>query len=387
MSRSPHNNPLFGRRVVIVLTTFDLGGAERQALHLASYLRDNRGAEVAIVGLFGGMGDQPVRRMCVERRLPCLRVNMPEHDGGVPAFRSVRQFARELAFLAPDLVLPYMSLPNVLAGITWRMAGAKACVWNQRDEGRELPPSRWHNLALKTASHFISNSRAGADCLIDQKGVRRERVDIVFNGVRLPPPTVPKDVVRQNLDLSASAFLAVMLANIHGYKDHATLVRAWRIVCDRMRGDQPTLLLAGREDDGGIIRNLIRSLRLENHVRLLGPIADVSSLLHAADLGVFSSSYEGTPNAVLEMMAAGLAVVATDIPGCRDALGEEYPFLSPRQDASAFADQVLALAADPNRRAQLGAASSRRVAEEFGVERMAARTCRILDRLLTEAER
>jgi glycosyltransferase involved in cell wall biosynthesis len=372
-------------RIAVVLTTLDLGGAERQALHLASYLQDECRARVAVVGLFGGLGDQPVRRMCIERRLACLRVNMPEHDRGVPTFKSIRQFARDMAFLQPDILLPYTSLPNVLCGVVWQTAGAKACIWNQRDEGRELPLSRWHNQAMKNTGHFISNSRDGAEFLVSQRGVSREKIDLVFNGVELRPPCQARDAVRETLGVRASSFMAVMLANIHQYKDHATLVRAWKIVCDRLPDLDPILVLAGRKDDSDTLKRLIASLQIERQVRMTGPVADVSSLLHAADLSVFSSRYEGMPNAVLESMAAGLAVVATDISGCRDALGENYPALVPPENPEAMAEKIIAFAQDKKTRSEVGAALARRASDEFSVAKMCEQSRQIILRMLNSS--
>jgi glycosyltransferase involved in cell wall biosynthesis len=375
---------LFGRRIAIVLTTFDLGGAERQALHLASYLQDVRGAKVAVVGLFGGFVEQPVRKMCIERRLACVRVNMPEHKQGVPTFRSVRQFARDMAFLQPDILLPFMTLPNVLCGIVWQKVGASACIWNQRDEGRELAINRWHNLALTNVTHFISNSRDGVEYLAGQRGVPRQKINLIFNGVQLTAPQQPVAAVRHAIGASPSSFMAVMLANINQYKDHLTLIRAWKIVCDR-RGDiDPILVLAGRKDYAEEIENLISELGLQRQIKMIGAVSDVSSLLHAADLAVFSTLKEGTPNGVLESMSAGLAVVATDIQGCRDALGPDYPALTPLKDANALAQHIIALAHDPARRAKLGAALSGRVSAEFSVTAMCEQTCGVIERALAD---
>jgi glycosyltransferase involved in cell wall biosynthesis len=358
-------------RAAIVLTSFDLGGAERQALHLASYLQDTCLARIAVVGLFGGLGDQPIRQMCVQRHLPCLRVNMPEHRQGVPSEQSVEQFARDMAFLRPDILLPYTSLPNVLCSLAWRDVGAKICVWNQRDEGREIPAGGPHAAALKNATHIISNSHEGADFLATQRRVPPERIELVFNGVELAPPV-------SEFDRPPSGFVAAMLANIHKFKDHATLLQAWKIVCHQLPDLNPILLLAGREDDAGATRRLAVSMGVADQVRILGPVADVSSLLQAVDLSVFSSRFEGTPNAVLESMAAGRAVVATDIAGCRNALGENYPALAPPGDAPAMAAHIIALAQDSVKRTETGRSLQNRAATEFSVTKMCQQTCRIL---------
>jgi glycosyltransferase involved in cell wall biosynthesis len=123
---------------------------------------------------------------------------------------------------------------------------------------------------------------------------------------------------------------------------------------------------------------LVASLGLEQRVRLIGPVADVSSLLHAADLSVFSSWHEGTPNAVLESMAAGRAVVATDIAGCRDTLGEGYAGLVERENAEGMAEKIVELTRNEERRNELGDSLKHRAEDEFRVSRMCERSCRAM---------
>jgi glycosyltransferase involved in cell wall biosynthesis len=231
-------------------------------------------------------------------------------------------------------------------------------------------------------SHFISNSTDGVEFLATECGVARERIELIFNGVDLPPPKVSAAEVRANLGLATDDFVAVMLANIHQYKDHATLVRAWKIVCERLPEMNPTLLLAGREDDGGTVRGLIGALSLQKRIQLLGPVADVSSLLHAVDLSVFSSFREGTPNAVLESMAAGRAVVATDIAGCRDALGEGYAGLVERENPTAMADAILKSIDLGKLREENGAILAHRAQNMFSVQRMCEQSCKVFRRML-----
>ena len=71
------------------------------------------------------------------------------------------------------------------------------------------------------------------------------------------------------------------------------------------------------------VEALIQELKIVSSVRLVGEVPDLANLLGALDLGVFSSRFEGCPNGVLECMAAGLPVVATDIPGIIEAVGSD----------------------------------------------------------------
>src|SRR6185503_14459628 len=166
-------------------------------------------------------------------------------------------------------------------------------------------------------------------------------------------------------------FVGCMLANIHQNKDHDTLLRAWRIVVDNLppRWDQAVLLLAGwLHPEADNIRTLTRELNLGDSVRFLGAVDDVAGLLSASDLGVFSSRSEGCPNGLLECMAAGLAVVGTDIEGIRQVVGEK--FLAPPGDAERLAKIILELADDPDLCATIGAANQSRIKARHNAQLM-----------------
>ena len=91
------------------------------------------------------------------------------------------------------------------------------------------------------------------------------------------------------------------------------------------------------------------------------------------DLAVFSSFAEGIPNAVLESMSAGLAVVATDYPGIREAVGAiGTPWLVRPRDPHDLAARILHAADNPEERAELGRAGQDRVRSEFSIAAMAA---------------
>jgi len=108
-------------------------------------------------------------------------------------------------------------------------------------------------------------------------------------------------------------------------------------------------------------------------------VEDISGLLFAADLGVFSSRLEGCPNGVLESMAAGLAVVATDCPGIREAVGDEaLPWLVPPGDPETMAAKLLELAEHPDLRAELAIQNRQRIESEFTLERMNWRLATLL---------
>ena len=115
-----------------------------------------------------------------------------------------------------------------------------------------------------------------------------------------------------------------MVANLHVYKDHATLLRAWQLVVPRLAatGRSAVLVLAGRpESSAPTVSALADELGIAQSVRFAGPVDDVTGLLSAVDLGVLCTRTEGSPNAVLEYMAAGLPIAGTELPAVRECVG------------------------------------------------------------------
>jgi glycosyltransferase involved in cell wall biosynthesis len=367
---------LRGVRILFVLPTLGFAGAERQAFLLARYLKRRCEADVRLVSLT--RIDSMVDLLKAEG-IPFEFFDL--QHGYRSRFGHLKDICRFIAFLRQrriEIVLPYCMFQNILCSVTWRLGGAKACIWNQRDEGRSRLEPWVERIAVSQIRRFISNSVHGASFLESALGVPRARIDVVPNGVEPPPADASQPF---DAPVPADAFTACMVANLHGKKDHPTLIDAWRKVVDRWTlPGSPHLLLAGAfHERHEALTDHVRSLNLESHVHFLGEVRGIGRLLRTLDLAVFSSFNEGVPNAVLEAMAHGLAVVGTDCEGIREAVGDECRELLARpQDSDDLADKILKAAADRCLRTKLGELGRRRVESEFGVERMSQRMTQII---------
>lgn len=369
---------LNGRRIIFVFGSLELGGAERQALMLAEYLSVQEQADVEVWG-FNHAG--PVATICAQsglawRVVPLLLVGNHVTSLGLAKLAWLLRRAR------PDILLPYTLLPNVVCGLVWQWTGARACVWNQRDEGIARMSARLERRAVRRIPQFISNSRQGARFLVDKLKVSPANVSVINNGVACLAPQMDRVRWRKQLQLGDECFVACMVANLHNNKDHKTLLAAWHRVVTTLAasGRSAVLLLAGRYDDAyESLIALSYALGINHSIRFLGQVDDVAGLLSAVEISVFSSRSEGCPNGVLESMAAGLAVAATDITGIREVVGPAgTPFLAPRGDAEALADKILKLANDPTLCAGLGAENQIRIRDNYNSLRMCKETVALL---------
>ncbi len=370
---------LSGRRIVFVLFNLELGGAERQALILAKHLVERERATVEVWG-FNKAG--PVAQICEHLGLKWRVVSFPLNSKSPANLRKLASIFRQAP---PDILLPYTFVPNVVCGLIWKSTGARACVWNQRDEGLMPFIADWARPAVQRTPVFISNSEQGSRFLIDKLTVDPLRVRIIKNGVELQSPKHDRSSWRARLQIAEDSFVACMIANLHDNKDHRTLLKAWRRVVNEMNGREAVLVLAGRHDGAyESLAVLSRELNLDDHVRFAGQVLDVSGLLKASDLSVFSSTSEGCPNSVLESMAAGLAVAGTDIEEIRVLVGPQgEQFLAPPKDDEALAEAILKLANDADSRVTIGAANQKRVKDHYTAARMCEETVAVLEELLS----
>jgi glycosyltransferase involved in cell wall biosynthesis len=364
-----------------------MGGAERQVLYLARYLKEEIGADVHYWGL-----QQPGLAMerCREWQIPCRLVPVAFGSRFGAFVPGVTRFVAQGRRFRPDLVLPYTNPANVLCGLAWRPIGAASCVWNQRDTGLQRTSPLIERLAARATPYFVANSKDGAAFLSDALGVRAGSVRVVPNGVPRPPKLRPRAEVRRAYDLPEASLVVCMVANLNAKKDHATLIRAWSEVQQKLaeRGRAGILVLVGL--DGGKRNELIRlttDLGLSSaDVRFAGQLSDPLELLSASDLCAHSTVHEGCPNAVLEAMSVGLPVVGTDVPGMPDTLGERgCEWLVELGDARALADRISKLLIDDELRRRVGDENRRRTETVFSLETMYATMTGLLASVAQEA--
>jgi glycosyltransferase involved in cell wall biosynthesis len=372
---------LQGVNVLFVLPTLGLAGSERQAFLLARHLQQRHGARVRLLSVTPI--DSMVERCEAEGIAYEFFELQHQYRSRVGQLRDLARFAALLRRQRVDVLMPYCMFQNILCALTWRLGGVRTCIWNQRDEGRSRL-DRWiERLAVAQVSRFISNSRHGADFLQNALAVDASHVDVVPNGLEPPGSSGSAHDWRARAGISGTDFAACMVANLHRMKDHKTLIDAWRLVVDRWTlAGSPHLLLAGAfHDNHTTLVKQVSDLNLEQHVHFLGEVRDVDGLYRSTDLAVFSSFNEGVPNAVMEGMAHGLAVVGTDCDAIREAVGDEAAALLTRpRDPDDLAAKILQAAGDPGIRARLGDAGRRRIHDEFSVDKMGERmTAIILD--------
>lgn len=163
----------------------------------------------------------------------------------------------------------------------------------------------------------------------------------------------------------------VFTGRLHPQKNLDVLLDAWPAI---VRATGANLVLVGQGPERGRLEARASELGVGASVRFMGAVADVADILRAADVFVLPSVAEGMSNSLLEAMATALPCVASDIGGNQDLLGPGGAgVLVGGVSSEAWAETLITLLNDPDRRRRIGEVARQRVDEEYALERVVAR--------------
>lgn len=290
------------------------------------------------------------------------------------------RLARELRRSQPDVLVLLTALPNIWGRPIGRLVHVPLIVGNCRDSTPWHQHERW---LWRLADHVICNSACVQRYLVDRYHVPGARLTVIPNGIDLARLDATADVAEASFKEHSTARVLLSVGRLVPPKDHVTLLEAFRLVAERTPDTE--LWLAGEGPERAKLMALATRPALAGRVRLLGGRADVAALLRRASVFVSSSREEGSPNAVLEAMAARVPIVATAVGGVPELLGADVDArLVAARDAEGLAAAMLTLLDDPILRRRLVASARARVERGFTVERMARETSNLLLRLACE---
>ena len=241
--------------------------------------------------------------------------------------------------------------------------------------------SRWK---YRQVDCFICVSQAIRTMLIAD-GVPPARTVVVNEGIDLERvDAAPPANLHEELWLPHNAPIVGNVAALVPHKGQRHLIEAAGLVVRQV--PDARFVVAGEGELRGMLERLIRDRRLEKHVHLLGFRPDVLSLHKAFDVFVMSSVTEGLGTSLLDAMACGKPVVASEAGGIPEVVENGLTgWLVPPRDHAAMANAIVGLLNDAALRRQMGEAGRLSARERFSVERMVLDTLRVYQRVALQA--
>jgi L-malate glycosyltransferase len=263
-----------------------------------------------------------------------------------------------------DLLVLLTGVPNIWGRLLGRLTQVPLIVGTWRGTG--CPDNNYEKWLWPYAHHFLCNAAALKSMMIERFGVPEDRMTVIHNGVNLEyfrPAAFPRPPDRQ---------VVLCIARLVPEKNHETLITAFARVAGRH--PEAELWLVGDGPRQKAIRRLAHGLLSPRQVRLIPGQSDLLPLLRQSSLLALSSVQEGLPNVVLEAMAAGLPVVATEVGGLSEVVKHgETGWLVPPRDVAALADSISQLLGDAAKCAAFGRAGRKLVERRFAVADMVRR--------------
>ena len=238
------------------------------------------------------------------------------------------------------------------------------------EAGMAFRKFRWEVQAgRQVTDRLVCCSRYVQGGVVRHFGVPAGETTVVYNACAMAD--VAERAARARRVRTEGSLAIGMVARLEPHKDQPTLIRAARRLADR--GVDCQVQLIGEGSRRGELEQLIAAEGVGGAVELLGMRRDIPELLGKMDLFVFSTTpSEGLGSALIEAMAAGVPVIASDVGACREVLDDgDLGLLVPPRDPGALADAIERVRADPAAAAARARRAQRNAFDAFDAERMA----------------
>jgi glycosyltransferase involved in cell wall biosynthesis len=283
----------------------------------------------------------------------------------------------------------HLNLPSAYDG------GVSSVAWAARRAGyrrvittEHLPmiDRKYRQFPVKVFfSHWVDRmivpSRATRSILIRRHGMQAKRVTAVPNGVEDTAPLTPQERadLRSSWGAGPDTVVLGIVGRLTARKGHHDLLQAVEPLAADPALPPWVLVAVGEGEEADRLRTQGAALERAGRLRWLGQRDDAPRLMRAFDLLTLPSTVETMPLTLLEGMAAGLPIVASDVYGIPEVVAPgETGWLVPPRDVPALRMRLRELLGDAGRRNEMGAAGRARYEKEFTVRRMAEATAIIL---------
>jgi glycosyltransferase involved in cell wall biosynthesis len=374
------------QKILFIIGSLDIGGAERQLTVLADRIRAFGYSSL----VFSFQGDGILAGFLEKKGVALYNGGLKKGDVRKAPWKLLRtqwRMMTAIRSIKPDVLHSFLPLATFMGAVAGRMGDVPLVVTSRRAltaHQRRVPFLKpLDRLADKLSHRVTVNSKAVWRDAVERNHANPSKLVLVYNGVDPVPfqkAMSCRDRVRRDLGIEADWKVLISIANLIPYKGHADLLKAFKAVS--LEFPRVKLLLVG--EDRGIQAHLERSayeMQVSSLVEYLGRQEDVAPLLAASDISVLPSHEEGFSNVILESMAAGLPVVATHVGGNAEAVvhGMTGWLVPPRKPAE-MAERITNLLKDPYKAEEWGKRGKERVLEHFTIERMVERHAELYEK-------
>ena len=370
-------------KVVHIITKMELGGAQQNTLFTVAHLNPAEFQAHLLAGPGGELFDEA--QTCGHFHLvpDLIREVRPLRD--MRAFLQIRALLKKIKAgppaAAPVIVHTHSSKAGILGRFAARAAGIPVVIHSIHGYGfhdYQAAPVRWlyillERLSSRLTSFFIAVSQANIEKGVELKFFPREKVRLIRSGIdigQFKNPAIARPEMRRLLGIAQDCPVVIMVACLKPQKAPLDYVS----VCSRIAARLPHahFLLAGDGELRSALEAQLRESDFSGRFHMLGWQRDIPSLLHASDVLVLTSRWEGLPRVIPQAMSAGLPVVVTRADGSPEAVRQgQTGFVLEPGDSAGIAEKTVYLLENTVLAHSMGQAAQALVCE-FDIHTMVA---------------
>ena len=360
-------------KVLHLINTLSAGGAELHLLTLCRHLKSKNVEPVVACLREHVKGSRSLRSDFARAGVNVIDLNADSRFD----YRFFAGFARLVNTERPDILHTHLPRADVAGAFAQFLQPSLAWICSVHAIYSVDWSGRWSLPLIRfmwtRANRVLCISYAVRDWLINQ-GVPRAKIEVIHYGIESAPFARSKRDLRSQWNLAGHRVIG-SIGRLEPRKGHQFLIQAMPELCRRI--PDARLLIAGHDPQGysEVLQKLAVKLNIADKVRLVGFQEDVASFLHAIDVFAFATTSEGFGQVLVEAMAAGKAVVATNVPPLTEiAENENTALFVDAESPAAFASALARLLENSIDRHAMGQRARQRVETFFTAEKMAAAT-------------
>lgn len=341
--------------ILYVITGLALGGAEKVVSDLADKMY-KLGHNVKIAYLTG--------EQIVVPEYPEIEIIALKLDSVIDFLGASIKYRKLVKKFSPDVIHAHMVHANIFTRLNRVNSNTPKliCTAHNSNEGGKA------RMIAYRLTNYLSDintnvSKEATEALINKGAFSKNNVITVYNGIDLRK----FEKNHNNIDLDKNVLNLISVGRFNDQKDYPNLINAFALL-KRRNNSSIKLTVVGDGELRPQIEALIKELKLDEDITLLGRRSDIPELLNAADIFVLSSRHEGLPTVIIEAMACECYVVATDCGGSAEILSDTGK-LVPILDSQALAKALeSAINLDVENRLQNNKKARARVERLFSLE-------------------
>ncbi len=353
------------KKILHLITGLEIGGAEMMLWKTLPALQDDFENTVCCIRGRGPMGDR-----LAEAGVSVIYLDLVSFFD----WRVIGRFRTIIKNTQPDLLVTYLIHADLFGRVLGRIFGIKKIFCSVRVkliQPKYLPLLLLDGLTSFLVNRYHFNSQSVATLYQKYFLLPKRKCTVIPNGLDVAKYHFSEEIrlaKRRELGLTDNLVLGC-LAKLRAQKGHSYLLEAFQSI--HTQHPHTRLLLIGDGEERQRLESLAVTLSLQDAVIFLGNRNDVPELLATIDIFVFPTLFEGMSNALMEAMASGLPIVATDIPENKELLVHDMTgILVPTRNPEALAQAIHSLITHKEKTTSLKTNARKVALQKFSLERI-----------------